>query len=156
MLHRLSQSLSRAAFSSAAQASPVLAPSSALAAALARGGDAVLLSPRALARLTDLRTRAVTDGRADADSLALRVRVDSGGCSGLRYEFAVETGGARADDAAFGRVGAYALVDDVSLAHLRGATIEWEESLVRSAFVISANPNADAACGCKMSFSPKS
>jgi iron-sulfur cluster assembly accessory protein len=155
MLPRLARSLSRAAFSSAAVAAPVRAPS-ALVAALARGGDAVLLSPRALARLTELRARAATDGRADADSLALRVRVDSGGCSGLRYEFAVEAGGARADDAAFGRVDAYALVDDVSLAHLRGATIEWEESLVRSAFVVSTNPNADAACGCKMSFSPKS
>jgi len=156
--------LARCFASAAPGAAPVAAagaaPAGAAAAAAAVAGDGgggctvgLSLTPRAAARLASLRARAAADGRADAGALALRVRVDSGGCSGLRYDFTLDGGGARADDAAFG-AGALALVDADSLPLLRGATVDWDESLVRSAFVVLANPNADTACGCKMSFAP--
>ncbi len=113
------------------------------------------LTPQALSRLAALRGKARAEGRADADSLALRVRVDSGGCSGFRYEFVVESSGVQPGDSQFGSDGCYALVDEVSLGFLKGATLDWEESLMRSAFTIAANPNAEASCGCKMSFAAK-
>ena len=117
--------------------------------------SALQLTPQALSRLAALRGKARAEGRLDADSLALRVRVDSGGCSGFRYEFVVESSGAQPGDAQFGADGCYALVDEVSLGFLKGATLDWEESLMRSAFTIAANPNAEASCGCKMSFAAK-
>jgi iron-sulfur cluster assembly accessory protein len=129
-----------------------------LSEALLRGtsGDLVL-TPNALSRLSALRARARAEGRADADSLVLRIRVDSGGCSGFRYEFSVVEAAKTLspDDAAFGREGCYAVIDASSLALLKGATIDWDDSLMRSAFCVMSNPNADASCGCKMSFSPK-
>jgi iron-sulfur cluster assembly accessory protein len=125
----------------------------------AAAGAPLVLTARALARLGALRARAAAEGRADARALALRVRVDSGGCSGLRYDFSLDGGGAQAGDVAVGGDGgagaaAAALVDEASLELVRGATVDWDDSLARSAFVVLANPNADAACGCKMSFSP--
>ena len=58
-------------------------------------------------------------------------------------------------DVLFGHSGCYARVDAVSLGFLKGATLDWDESLMRSAFTISSNPNAESSCGCKASFSPK-
>lgn len=132
------------------------------------------LTPRAVARLVSLRSRAVAEGLPEARSLALRVRVDGGGCSGFRYEFLVERPGAAAAAAAAAAAPAAdaaapaeeadtviaegearVLVDAASLGFLRGATLDWEESMMRSAFVVLSNPNADASCGCKASFSVK-
>jgi iron-sulfur cluster assembly accessory protein len=135
-------------------------PASARALSSAAAADAPLpplhVSPSAQSRLAALRAKARAEGRADADSLVLRVRVDSGGCSGFKYEFLVEGGGAQPEDQCFGGAGGgCAVVDEVSLGFLRGATLDWEESLMRSAFTISSNPNAEASCGCKMSFAAK-
>ncbi len=115
----------------------------------------LVLTPRALARVAALRAKARADGRADAPSLVLRVRVDSGGCSGFKYEFIVDGGGAQEGDTKFGEGECFAVVDGVSLGFVQGATLDWEESLMRSAFCIADNPNAEASCGCKMSFSAK-
>ena len=139
------RSLSSAAAAAAAPPAPADAPLPPLH-----------VSPSAQSRLAALRAKARAEGRADADSLVLRVRVDSGGCSGFKYEFLVEGGGAQPEDQCFGAGGGgCAVVDEVSLGFLRGATLDWEESLMRSAFTISSNPNAEASCGCKMSFAAK-
>ena len=122
---------------------------STFSAAQARGNiraEDLVLTPNALSRLSLIRARARTDGLIDADSYALRVRVDSGGCSGFRYEFAVESMTPNDDDTAFGRDGCFAVIDTASLELLKGATIDWEDSLMRSAFTVASNPNADAAC----------
>ena len=116
------------------------------------------ISPSAAQRIASLRSRALAEGHPDAAHLCLRVRVDGGGCSGFRYEFLVEHaagGGAGADDAVFEAGPARVLVDAASLDFLKGATLDWEESMMRSAFTISQNPNADSSCGCKASFSLK-
>ncbi|KAJ9506698.1 hypothetical protein QJQ45_020257, partial [Haematococcus lacustris] len=55
----------------------------------------------------------------------------------------------------FGPEGAQVVCDSVSLDLLRGARIEWEESLMRSAFVVGSNPNSEASCGCGSSFTAK-
>jgi iron-sulfur cluster assembly accessory protein len=43
----------------------------------------------------------------------------------------------------------------MSYEFLRGAKIEFEETMMRSSFVVAKNPNAEASCGCGSSFSPK-
>jgi iron-sulfur cluster assembly accessory protein len=46
-------------------------------------------------------------------------------------------------------------VDRDSWLWLRGSHIAYVEDLARAAFVVSENPNATQACGCKSSFAPK-
>jgi iron-sulfur cluster assembly accessory protein len=108
------------------------------------------LTPRALSRLSELRAK--MPGMGD---VRLRVRVDGGGCSGYKYEFQVGSEPLEEGDKVFGEGGCFAVVDPVSLDLLNGSLVDWEESLMRSAFVIAANPNAEASCGCKSSFSVK-
>ena len=85
----------------------------------------------------------------------LRVEVESGGCSGFQYVFRLDASPPRSDDVVFERAGARVVVDAVSLGFLRGATLEYEDSLMRSAFHIAANPNSEASCGCGSSFTAK-
>lgn len=52
--------------------------------------------------------------------------------------------------------GCSVVCDAMSYEFLKGAKIEFEETMMRSSFVIGKNPNAEASCGCGSSFSPKS
>lgn len=47
------------------------------------------------------------------------------------------------------------VVDATSLELLRGSSIGWEDEMVGQRFVVLNNPNADAGCGCGVSFAPK-
>jgi iron-sulfur cluster assembly accessory protein len=89
------------------------------------------------------------------ERLALRVRVDSGGCSGFKYTFDLDLNGPQSDDAVFERDGATVLVDRASLPMVDGATLNWSEEMMRQAFSIINNPNSDAGCSCGASFTPK-
>ncbi|KAF5837518.1 hypothetical protein DUNSADRAFT_4265 [Dunaliella salina] len=86
----------------------------------------------------------------------LRVEVEGGGCSGFQYKFAL-VDSINPDDKVFGTGDCKVLCDTLSLEFLRGAKVEFEDSLMRSAFVINSNPNADksTSCGCGSSFSVK-
>lgn len=53
------------------------------------------------------------------------------------------------------RDGAKVVVDEVSLDYLKGSTIDYHEELIRSAFRISLNPNAEKGCSCGSSFTFK-
>ena len=55
----------------------------------------------------------------------------------------------------FEREGAKVAVDESSLELLRGATVDFEEDMMRAAFVITENPLAQASCGCGSSFQAK-
>jgi len=85
------------------------------------------------------------------DSLALRVAVRPGGCSGFSYEmfFDSETGN---DDteSTFGMV--RIVVDPTSAQLLTGATLDYKDGLQQTGFSID-NPNAQRTCGCGQSFS---
>jgi iron-sulfur cluster assembly protein len=50
--------------------------------------------------------------------------------------------------------GVKVVVDEVSVEYLRGATIDYVESVMGSGFKIE-NPNAVSACGCGSSFRTK-
>jgi iron-sulfur cluster assembly accessory protein len=81
----------------------------------------------------------------------LRVSVEGGGCSGFRYEFAVDTV-RQAEDIAVERDGVTVVVDPVSLEYMGGSVIDFVDDLIGQSFKIE-NPHATASCGCGTSFS---
>jgi iron-sulfur cluster assembly accessory protein len=81
----------------------------------------------------------------------LRVSVEGGGCSGFRYEFAVEKT-RQDDDLAIERDGVTVVVDPVSLDYMKGSEIDFVDELIGASFQIK-NPNATSGCGCGTSFS---
>ena len=84
---------------------------------------------------------------------ALRVFVSGGGCSGLQYGMAFEPT-PRDYDAVVEVEGVRLVVDPTSLLYLRGATIDFVDSLMGGGFRIE-NPNAVSSCGCGSSFKTK-
>jgi iron-sulfur cluster assembly accessory protein len=80
----------------------------------------------------------------------LRVFVAGGGCSGMQYGMAFENN-PRDTDAISEIDGVRLIIDPVSLDYLRGARIDFVESLMGGGFSIE-NPNAVSTCGCGHSF----
>lgn len=84
-------------------------------------------------------------------SLALRVAVRPGGCSGFSYEMFFDSESANDDtEARFGDV--RVIVDPTSAQLLTGATLDYKDGLQQAGFSID-NPNAQRTCGCGQSFS---
>ena len=83
-------------------------------------------------------------------SHALRVFVTGGGCSGLQYGMAFQEA-PEAGDTVTTADGVRLLVDPTSILYLRGATIDYVDSLIGGGFRID-NPNAASSCGCGHSF----
>ena len=81
---------------------------------------------------------------------ALRVFVTGGGCSGMQYGMAFEQG-SQDYDTVVSVDNVRLLVDPTSLVYLRGATIDFVDSLIGGGFRID-NPNAVSSCGCGSSF----
>ncbi len=86
-------------------------------------------------------------------SHALRVFVSGGGCSGMQYGMAFETE-PRDFDALVEQDGVRLVIDPTSLLYLKGANIDYVDSLMGGGFRIE-NPNAVSACGCGTSFRTK-
>lgn len=89
--------------------------------------------------------------RSEPEGSMLRVSVEGGGCSGFRYEFAVEKI-RQEEDLAVERDGVTVVVDPVSLEYMKGAEIDFVDELIGASFQIK-NPNAVSGCGCGTSFS---
>ena len=81
----------------------------------------------------------------------LRVAVDGGGCSGFQYRFELIES-ADADDWVIQHDGASAVIDDVSVALLKGSEIDFVDELAGAEFRVR-NPNARTSCGYGVSFS---
>ncbi len=81
----------------------------------------------------------------------LRLSVDGGGCAGFQYVFGLADAPA-ADDILAVRDGVTLVVDPVSLDLVRGASVDYVESLGGAAFKVE-NPQAASGCGCGSSFS---
>lgn len=84
---------------------------------------------------------------------SLRVFVTGGGCSGMQYGMAFEEKAAEFDKTV-AVDGVSLLVDPTSLVYLKGATIDFVDSLIGGGFRID-NPNAVSSCGCGHSFKGK-
>ncbi|KAF2919396.1 hypothetical protein DAI22_08g130900 [Oryza sativa Japonica Group] len=81
----------------------------------------------------------------------LRLSVEAGGCSGLQYSFSLDVK-KNSDDRIFEKDGVKLVVDDVLYDFVKGATVDYEEELIHSTFVVSTNPSAVGGCSCKSSF----
>ena len=85
------------------------------------------------------------------ETLYLRVYVSGGGCSGLSYGMGFEEK-ADDDDSIINQNGVNMIVDSYSQKYLKGANIDYIESLMGSGFKIN-NPNVTKSCSCGHSFS---
>ncbi len=84
------------------------------------------------------------------DDLALRVAVQPGGCSGLRYQLFFDE--RQLDgDVVLDFSGVNVVVDRMSAPYLGGATIDFVDSIEQQGFTID-NPNATGSCACGDSF----
>lgn len=83
-----------------------------------------------------------------------RCAVIGGGCNGFSYHFSLESTKNKGDHTLTHEAQPQApvLVDDESFNMLRGATLDFEETLAASQFIVR-NPNAKSSCGCGSSFS---
>ena len=82
--------------------------------------------------------------------LGLRVFVYPGGCSGMSYGMAFENE-VTGEDSILDYEGLKLIVDENSAYYLKGAQIDFEDSLMGGGFRIF-NPNAVRSCGCGHSF----
>ena len=104
--------------------------------------------------LTDIATGKIAELLADetaSDSLALRVAVKPGGCSGYSYDMFFDTEIA-SDDLVWTSGVVKVVVDPESAELIKGATLDYNDGLQGAGFHIT-NPNATKTCGCGSSFS---
>jgi iron-sulfur cluster assembly accessory protein len=104
----------------------------------------VVLTDQAAAKVKALLEQ---EGRTD---LALRVAVQPGGCSGLRYQLYFDDRSVEGDQVQdFG--GVNVVVDKMSAPYLTGASIDFVDTIEKQGFTID-NPNATGSCACGDSF----
>jgi iron-sulfur cluster assembly accessory protein len=104
----------------------------------------VLLTDAAVSKVKNLLD---AEGRED---LQLRIAVQPGGCSGLRYQLFFDERALDGDVVhEFNGVGV--VVDRMSVPYLGGATIDFVDTIEKQGFTID-NPNAAGSCACGDSF----
>jgi iron-sulfur cluster assembly accessory protein len=104
----------------------------------------VILTSAAATKVTGLLAQ---EGRED---LRLRIAVQPGGCSGLRYQLYFDEREIEGDiDVEFS--GVHVVTDKMSAPYLTGATIDFVDTIEKQGFTID-NPNATGSCACGDSF----
>jgi iron-sulfur cluster assembly accessory protein len=89
-------------------------------------------------------------GQEGRDDLALRVAVQPGGCSGLRYQLYFDDRALDGDTITqFGAV--KVVTDKMSTPYLMGSSIDFVDTIQKQGFTID-NPNAGGSCACGDSF----
>jgi len=102
--------------------------------------NGVVLSDTAASKVKSLLEQ---EGR---DDLQLRIAVQPGGCSGLRYQLFFDERNLDGDEVRdFG--GVSVVTDRMSLPYLNGATIDFVDTIEKQGFTID-NPNAGGSCAC--------
>src|SRR3970282_1442679 len=76
----------------------------------------------------------------------LRVFVQGGGCSGFQYGLMIEENGGGAHPVCEAN-GGKVLVDPISIRYLKGAEVDFVETVTGGGFTIK-NPIATSTCGC--------
>ncbi len=103
----------------------------------------ITMTPTAAGKVHDLLTQ-----ENDA-SLALRIFVAGGGCSGLQYGMTLDE--EQEGDTIIALEGVKVLVDEMSLGYITGSEVDYVDSLMGAGFTVN-NPNAVSSCGCGHSF----
>jgi iron-sulfur cluster assembly accessory protein len=104
----------------------------------------IILSDAAAVKVSSLLEQ---EGRED---LRLRIAVQPGGCSGLRYQLYFDERQIDGDVVSqFGSV--QVVTDKMSAPYLGGATIDFVDTIEKQGFTID-NPNASGSCACGDSF----
>ncbi|XP_021908829.1 iron-sulfur assembly protein IscA-like 2, mitochondrial [Carica papaya] len=111
--------------------------------------DDVHMTENCITRMKELQA-----SEASEEEKMLRLGVETGGCSGFQYVFNLDDK-TNSDDRIFEKDGVKLVVDNVSYDFVKGATIDYVEELIRSAFVVTTNPSAVGGCSCKSSFMVK-
>ncbi len=106
--------------------------------------SSIVLSATATSKVAELLER---EGNPD---YFLRVAVQPGGCSGLRYQLFFDDQPLEGDNV-MTEGSVTVRVDRMSLPYLKGASVDWLEGLEQSGFTIN-NPNAAGSCACGDSF----
>ncbi len=106
--------------------------------------DGIVLTSEASTKVRSLLDQ---EGR---DDLALRIAVQPGGCSGLRYQLFFDE---RSLDGDVLREydGVKVVTDRMSAPYLSGASIDFVDTIAKQGFTID-NPNASNSCACGDSF----
>jgi iron-sulfur cluster assembly accessory protein len=106
--------------------------------------DGINLSAAAASKVRGLLDQ---EGR---DDLKLRIAVQPGGCSGLRYQLFFDERDLDGDTVT-DFDGVEVVVDRMSVPYLNGAVIDFVDSIEKQGFTID-NPNATGSCACGDSF----
>ena len=112
------------------------------------GTKTIGITEAAAAKVAELLARetAANPAEHEGKEYALRVAVQPGGCAGLRYALYFDD--RKMDDDTIETVsGVEIRVDKMSTPYMRGATIDYVDSLQQSGFTID-NPNAKGSCAC--------
>lgn len=86
------------------------------------------------------------------ESIAVRLGVEGGGCSGFSYAMGFDEDKPTEKDEVLEIEGIPFYVDRKSVLYLEGIVVDFHEDLMQRGFVFQ-NPNATGTCGCGTSFS---
>lgn len=101
------------------------------------------ITPRAIQRIEELL-------QSKPQFLGIRIKVKSGGCSGLKYAIEYASTTNPLDEVVVsGNVTVF--IDPTSIMRLMGSQMDYHEEQFKSGFVFS-NPKEKARCGCGKSF----
>lgn len=93
----------------------------------------------------------IIDEQKYEESIALRVGVTGGGCSGFSYALGFDQTYDEKADSKYECHGVPVVVDRKSALFLDGTTVDFHEGIDKRGFVFE-NPNAVKSCGCGSSF----
>jgi iron-sulfur cluster assembly protein len=110
-----------------------------------RTDELIVLTASAAAKIKGLMAE-----EPEGEATVLRVAVQGGGCSGFEYALGFDRG-AQEGDYEVDSNGVTVVVDPFSAPYLRGAEIDFLETIQESGFKIN-NPNVTGSCGCGHSF----
>ncbi len=106
------------------------------------------LSANAATKVAELLQREIAANPEEhaGKEYALRVAVQPGGCAGLRYALYFDDRKLEGDHVELVD-GVELRIDKMSTPYLRGATVDYVDTLQQSGFTID-NPNAKGSCAC--------
>lgn len=105
--------------------------------------NVITITPTAAEKVRELLTQ------ENDPSLALRIFVAGGGCSGLQYGMTLDE--EQDGDTVISQGEFKVLVDEMSLGYINGSQVDYVDSLMGAGFTVN-NPQAVSSCGCGHSF----